>query len=393
MELMTTILRDQRRLLLYLAIAGLFVRLFLAAISIGTNDSVNWYISAISIREYGLLASYARDLHLNNPPLISLLAAGTLWFSELSHIPFFFLHKVISILGEVGSFLVLWRIFSKHASEDTAMNTVILFGWSLASIVISGYEGHTDGLCGFLSLLALFLFSERSSRFSSAIVLGVAINVKLIPVFLIPALFFQIRDNKGRFLFISGLALMTLPFMVTLLMLGRVFYERVLAYRSILDYWGIQLFLMLGFGTYPNLKTEFATIIRAYYFYGPYLMLVAVVVFAWIMRNRLSAYQLASGSFALFAILASGFGISYFGTFLPIMFAASPKWASRISLMAGISLIIIYAFFMVQWFPLQSYHYRTIPKLAMFTSFLAWLTTLCYFLSNLTQKPVDQTLS
>lgn len=378
---------DSKSMLVILGVLGIIARLFLSAVSIGTNDAVNWYNSALLIHDQGLFAAYAADRFLNNPPLISLLISSLLPVSQKLSMPFFFVLRIPEILADTGSLYLLYRIWSRQGKEAAAAS---LFGWSLTSILASGYGGHTDALCGFFSLLAAFLFSEKEKPFSSGLALGLAINVKLIPVVLIPAFLFSIRTKRDFALFTSALLICALPFLWMLVFSGSVFYDKVLSYRSIIDYWGIQMFLLLIYGTYPELKNAAGSLISLYHAYGPYLILLITTFYAWSCRRKSSLYGRCAASFALLAIFASGFGLGYFALFLPLIFAFSLKWGSRISLLVGLTLLARNAYFMAQWFPLRSVHQHTLPKLLIFPSFLCWLAMICFFVYVLrAEKPVE----
>ena len=55
-------------------------------------------------------------------------------------------------------------------------------------ILVSGYHGNTDAVYAMLSLLAVYLLQDRNRPLLAGLALGLAINIKLIPVLLIPPL-------------------------------------------------------------------------------------------------------------------------------------------------------------------------------------------------------------
>lgn len=359
--------------------SGLAARLALSAVSIGTNDAVNWNTSAHIVLSRGLSEAYGIDRFMTNPPLISLGIACIAALSSFLQFSFFFLLRLPGIAAEIGSAALVFLIWRRRDPARAPLATA-LFAWGLCSIVVTGFRGNTDGICAFFAFLAAYLHVERDEPFWSGASLGAAINVKLIPVLLIPAFLLHAYRSGRMWPFVAALAITSVPILSAVFLIGDPFTEKVLGYRSILDYWGVQTLFLLAAGTFSSMQDVFMKVSSYYHQIGPVLILAVISLHACICRARLNLYESCVAAFVLFSILASGFGLSYFAVFLPFLFAVSPRWAFRLSTAVGLTLVIAASFFLVQLLPLQSYHYRTLPKPAIFFSFLCWAGAIWFFM-------------
>ena len=89
-----------------------------------------------------------------------------------------------------------------------------------------------------LSLLAAFLIDRRRA-FAGGLALAAAINVKLIPVLLIPVFLASLATRREAIRFIGALLLGALPFAPFIAFHWAGFRPHVLAYKSYAGPWGI----------------------------------------------------------------------------------------------------------------------------------------------------------
>ena len=361
-------------LLLTGGLVGLLARFLLSYVSFGTNDVSTWESFALRIQQGGLMALYQSERSFNHPPLAGWMVQQQFELSRYLGWAFPFVLRLPGILAECASAVLLWKIWSERGLSRGGAWAFFLFGWSFISILISGYHGNTDPLCAFFCLGAAYLAERKCLAWAGA-VLAAAINVKIIPVLLIPAFMSCFRSAREFRRFMAGLSAGAVPFMVCLYEAPAAFWSNVLAYRSHLDYWGVQLFLLLLASNFRDLAGFFRVLSAAYLDLGRYLVVLLIILVSWKAwkEQRADVYRGASICAAVFAVIAPGFGGQYFAIFMPLLFAFSLRWGLKISALTGAWMLSSYLSFMVEWFPLHSIHGATSPKIAAFLGFLAWL--------------------
>lgn len=359
-----------------LCVLGIGLRLWISWVSVGSNDIVNWFHSAHTIRAKGLAESYRVDEYLNNPPGISLLVANLLDFGELVNLPFPFLHRAVGILGEMLCVVLLVVTGYKQERPLHGFLMAAVFALNPLSILVTGYHGHTDGLCGALAFLAFCIWVHWREGFWAGIFLGASMNVKLIPLLLCPALLLSMETWRQRLWCLLGISVSCSSFLIMWMYGGSEFYSRVFGYRSILDYWGIQTFLLIGQTNYPAYSEMFRSISSGFQSVGPYLILMAVCALNIFFRR--DAFERAAVSYALFAVLAPGFGITYPALFMPFFCIVSLWWGGIYSIVNGLALLAVYKHFLVSSWPFQTVHLGSSPPTAVLAMFMMWAMLLWF---------------
>lgn len=382
-------LTSRGKFLIVVGGAGLAARILLSACSYGTNDTTSWEHFAAAIRAAGLSELYSKEALFNHPPLAALMAALLHWFSEIAMLPFPFMLRLPGILAELGSGYLVWLILLRCGNLNHAAAAFAAFGTSLVSILVSGYHGNTDCVYAFLGFLGAWALAEKRSFMLGGFLLGAAVNVKLIPVLLLPALFVSCPNLEAKKRFISGFLAAMLPFLVMLVFAGAPFARNVFAYNSQRDFWGFQLFLLLFYGNFPDYRDLFMGLADLYAAIGRYVVVAAIIIVCAMnsRRKNLDAFELCALCYALFAVFAPGFGGQYFVIFPAFLLTFSVKWALRISLLAGLVQLASYAAFMVSIFPLRSEHTATAGKFTVLFAFFAW-TALAVLAGELVRKLV-----
>lgn len=367
-------------------IVGVLVRLFISSHSIGSNDVVNWYFSAERILSLGLVRAYESDQYLNNPPLISLVVAELLKLSRLIEVPFPILLRSVGIFGEALSIALVAHVGYLVGGMRRGILLGLIAALNPLSVLVTGYHGHTDGLVGGFVFLGFYLAAIYQRYTLAGFALGLAMNVKLIPLVLWPALFFSIPSNRGRVFSSAGLLAAMIPFVVTWWFGGSVFFSRVFGYRSILDYWGLQTFLIIFRSQNPQWTGLFDALIGFYQQVGPFLILGVVTILNFIFQ--LSPWQRGAVSFGSMAVLAQGFGITYPALAMPLFIVVKPDWAIKYSVINALALLATYAHFLVRRWPWQSVHIGSSPKLSVLCMFLMWVMLLMFVVAQLRGEQV-----
>ncbi len=373
--------------------AGFALRLLLACTTWGTVDTMSYLKFAHRIEDLGLYEAYRGDPGYNHPPVPALLSYVALEAAGGSGFGFAVIYRIPIVLADFASAMLLWRIAVRRgAGSHAGLALAALYAWNPCAILVSGYHFNTDPVVAMLSLLALYLYQDRERPLLAGLVLGAAINVKLIPVLLIPALCLRLRPGRPLIQFLVGLAVMSVPYLVPLVS-EPVFARNVLAYKSQPDPWGVLLFLRW---LHPAGIDPLGEIVdpshpaAVYNRWGSWIILGCAVAWAVLARrlgSRFDAYRVAAVIYALFLVLAPGFGVQYLVLIAPLLYIAGSRRLAQIyGLAAGAFQLAAYYYFWDGEFPISSLFNRAFPnELAVFG--LAPWVVLVYFLLAVAPKP------
>jgi Glycosyltransferase family 87 len=375
------------RLLVVIGVLGFVARLAVAILTYGSNDMDTWTRFAVLIRQHGTLWLYEHDHEFNHPPLPGYLAAIMNWLSTVISVRFSICFKLPLIGFEIASAVVLWRIWYKRGGERAAALSLLAFGWGLDGILVSSYHGNTDCIYAFFCLLSAYLIEEKGADFVGGLALGAAINVKLIPVLLIAPYLGRYRDWRKAARFIGGLAVAAIPYIPVLIVQGRRFYENAIVYNSVLDAWGINMFLLDL--RWTRLAPEGSEATNIYRMAGRDLILLSVALLGVLATrtDRWNRYQLGAMTMGLFLVLTPGFGVQYTVGVVPLLFAASLPVGALYSTLAGLFIGLVYFFFWTgSSVPASNFHGAFAPPAALF-GLLAWWTLVCFIARTLYRRP------
>jgi hypothetical protein len=384
---------------------GIVLRLALASISIGTNDATTFYRFTSEIRESGLLKTYSADPDFNHPPLPALWAVlGRAMSGEHVH-RFTFLFKLAPTVADGISIYLLWKIYrsfdaekliepSAHRLASPPMAAFALlpaagFALSPDSILVTGFHCNTDPCYAMLCLLSVYLIERHARFFWGGIALAAAINVKLIPVLLIPPLLFSCRRPREACNFLLGLSLGIIPFIPPLLANRVGFIHNVVSYGSVIDRWGILFFLM-------GRKREFDPSSLAgkntlyYSVFGRLLIPIVVLIWALVARRlkRWNRYQICSVTFAIFLVITPGFGPQYTAIIGPLLFASAIPSAIAYACASGAFLACGYYSFWDGKFPIYANYTNQLSIGVGIVGLCAWGTLIVYLFRTLS-KPIS----
>jgi hypothetical protein len=371
---------------LSLVLLGFIGRIWLSAISLGSNDWWTWNQFGHVLLGYGLLDSYALLKDLNHPPLPALWSELAAWISDSASISFPAIFRIPAIIADAGTTWLLYLIW-KEKSGRAAWGWVaaVAFAWNLDAIFIGAYHCNTDNICAFFTLLsAWFLQSPRRRFMAGGLALAAAINVKIVPVVLLPAFFALCRSRNDLGRFIGGLTLAATPIVIVFLAIPDTFYRNVFAYNSMAGEWGIMFFAMYG-QFLPAIKTQSHAFGVWYLAFGKWIMLgaaAALGLLAW-RRKATDAYELGAMAWCIFLVLTPGFGFQYSVFVAPLLMAASLRAGAFYGLMAGLFVATAYA---GSWFgtlPLQSIFTGQPNPLPVPLGLVAWTGLVVYLVRTL----------
>jgi hypothetical protein len=367
---------------LSLGVLGLLSRLLIAWISIGSDDAHGWHYHSAIVREHGVRFAYENSAAVwkfNHPPLMGYWAAFAKWISEPEFQRFTLWMKAPGLLAELMSAVLIYRIWAKHDRSKGAW-AFAAYGLSLPLIFVSGYHCNTDAIYAGLTLLAMYWMQGTRRPFWAGVALAAAINVKVLPIFLIPPLLAQCRSPRELLRVGLGLALGILPFLPFLVTSARAVYGNVVTYNSQQTEWGFMAFVLHAAksAAYAEYAFKFRDVFVPY---ARYAILLAVVVFSAIaaIRRRPNAYELGALAWALFLIFTPGYGVQYSVCVLPLLFAADRSRAILYSLSAGVMLFFMYTTRLKHEIPLYAeVENNPFPPAAVLFGVLAWCTLIAF---------------
>ena len=372
-------------LLWLLAAVGVVVTFGVSMCSWGTNDTLSFARFAHGLERDGLLATYRNDPLFNHPPLVSLWCRAALALAGDSALAFAVIFRIPIVLSGGACALLLAQIARfRGASPRAAAALAACATWNPCLILVAGYHCNTDPLYATLGLLAVHLLQDRGRPLLAGLALGLAINVKLIPVLLIVPLALTLRSWRDLFAFAGGLALMALPFLPPLLM-EPAFARNVLHYRSQLDNWGVPYLLAQATtgDLAPRGEPTGNSLPTLYFRTGSVLILASVMAWAVLARalRRWDAHRVAAVTFVLFLVLTPGFGVQYLVVAVPFLYATTTRaFANAYGVLAGLFLLATYWLFWDGGFPLSSLLNSRFPAPLAVLGLFPW-GLLVYFLA------------
>jgi hypothetical protein len=287
---------------------------------------------------------------------------------------------------------LVWRLWLKQSAK-TAAWVFAGYALSLTQIEVSGFHGNTDCAYAGLSLLAFYLMQEKRSPGLAGLALAAALNVKILPLLMVPPLLVQCRSRKEFLRFSLGSSLAIVPLLPFLLTVPGAVYRNMLAYNSQQLEWGLMTFLKYA-DDYPPLSGELEGLMKAFVNGGRFLIVGSIAALAGLalFKSRRFAYHVGAGAWALFLVLTPGYGVQYAVSVVPLLFAADPRRGALYSFLAGAMLFFIYTHQMKLVFPLQAeVQYYPFPQVAVIFGILAW-GVLISFLVSTVRKLLDDNL-
>lgn len=361
--------------------AGVLLRLLTAYVSVGTNDILSWEKFALFIDQHSLTGLYAADTDFNHPAAMGYYALLVLKAADLTGGSFYFLFKLPVIFADLLCISLIFRVWRGSDARSAA----VLYSLSLVAILISSYHGNTDTFYCVLSLLSAWLIEGKNRPLLSGLALGLALNVKLIPVIFVFPLVLSLKTRRDVSRWSAGFAVGIMPLLLSWILIGDSFAGNVFRYKPYLEYWGIPMFLLLSRNNNPEYQGLITFLLNTWAEWSKVLILVFSLAISLAARvtGRFSLYETMALSSAAFLIFAPGFGLQYFAVTGIMLMSCNLIWGLRFSVLAGFAALSAYYYALVSWDPVLSLHYRSVSKGVCFIYSLVWLLLICYLLESI----------
>jgi hypothetical protein len=312
----------------------------------GSCDAMFFYIYGQELQKVSLAHFYETSLAFNHTPFIAMLVKGLFVVCQGNYALFAALFRGGSILADMA--VVAGLLGLRRELGQPPVWAMAAFALSPVSIMVSGFHGNVDPV-----VVALLFFAVvallRGAPLPCGLLLGAACQVKIVPLFLVPAFLFYwwARGPRPavRFAVPFGLVLAA-GFGWPLVVCPAAFLRDVFGYSSGWGTWGITWWLRLS-GAASLQTVSFHGLTAAQIAIMSWLkwsMIAACLVLAW-RRRQVPArefFTTIGASFALLFALAPGVGVQYMTWFAPFLLLVSASWWAALTAGATVYLVAFY---------------------------------------------------
>ncbi|HEY2342349.1 MAG TPA: glycosyltransferase 87 family protein, partial [Chthoniobacteraceae bacterium] len=337
---------NPRTIVILLAALAFLAKLYCAATTFGSSDVLNFWYYARYIRQFGLLAMYRETAAFNHTPLVGWFVAHAQQLADdQQHMELFpfYLRLPVIFADLIAVFALIWL---REKTGRPSWWAIGLFAASPVSFMVSGFHGNIDSLMVTGLLLSVAACVAGRAELSGFF-FGLSCNFKVIPLLLVPALFFFWFQRRRALRFtLPAAATILIGWSVPLFTIPLVFKHNVLDYSSIWGVWGIPFGLrMTGLSQFQGILFTDKTPAETHLTTALKLATIATVVFwAWYRRREepMNVFKTLAFSFSVFFMLAPGFGAQYLLWPAPFFLAAADSWYLALTVLSSLGLGIYY---------------------------------------------------
>jgi uncharacterized membrane protein len=331
-------------LIVLAALAAAVAKLYCAATTIGTNDVKFFYLFAVGVTNVGVTAMYDQTSAFNHTPLVGEMLVAMLHLAQRTHTSFSFWLRLPGIVADFVSVLAL--LWFRNKTGRPPWWALAVFALSPVSFMVSGYHGNVDPILAMFVVLAACACVAGQSLLCG-IFLGLACNIKIVPLLLVPVFFFFWQSRRGLWSFLVSFAVVVLAgWGVALVLTPAGFVRNVLSYAGYWGEWGITCGLYVS-GLAPFQPLGFVGLSPAE---RAVMMLLKVIIvggitfIAWRRRAAEPAAIFSSLALAwvVFFVLAPGVGPQYLVWFAPFLLVHSPRWYLAVTAVCTVFLTVFY---------------------------------------------------
>lgn len=155
------------------------------------------------------------------------------WLDRTAHVPLHVPMRILCTLADLGTLVLIAKL------RCPARVTMIALALSPVAILVSGFHGNTDPAMVFFLIAAIFLL-ECDRADLSAVALGFACCIKVVPVILAPTILLYLKRSRSRYVLVAACTWLALS-MPYILESPLTIARNVFGYRSLPGTWGITL--------------------------------------------------------------------------------------------------------------------------------------------------------
>ena len=224
----------------------LLLKITLALKTHGTNDVLFWEADLEKIRHDGAVALYRDGAVLyrgpiayhtekfNQPPFMVWMCLCWGWLADVSGLPFRFWLRLSSSVADVLSLPLLVAILGRSRIPCHPM-LLLMVAAAPISLLVSGFHGNADAVMMAFVLLSLFLLETGRPVWAAGAALGMAMNIKIVPVIFVPAICLFLGTLNKQAQVLAGTAAVSIG---GRLQESNLVRERVFGYSAHYGMWG-----------------------------------------------------------------------------------------------------------------------------------------------------------
>ncbi len=335
------------------AVLALALKTVIALTTYGTNDVMTWERDLGKVESQGAAALYrdgisyvsASGVNYSNQPFIHppfMLTVLRAWdvLARASGLPLRFWLRFTSSIADLISLLLAAGLLKFQPRPNPAWFELLAMALCPVSVVISGFHGNTDPVMIAFVLLSIYLIESDRSLWAAGAAMGMALNIKIVPVIFIPAVLLYLPATRERLRYLISLAAVfiagSLPYLI-----GQplAIAKTMLGYSSKPGLWGFSLFSVL------SRDGRWSWLFHQYDAAGKFLVLAAIlgVSVAVNMRRNKPPLFVQCGAIAfLFLFLTPGFAMQYLAWLVPWVLALGIWPTLFFYAAAGTFVLIVY---------------------------------------------------
>ena len=330
---------------LVIAMLAMAAKIYCATTTLGTTDILLFQGFGRFIAKDGLIKLYLKTQLFNHPPLLGCYIGQVYrWAGEDTRL-FAFLTRLPGILADfVVVVLALWI---RQRTGRPPWWALAVLAASPVSFMISGYHGNYDPLIALGLTLCVVACLQRNALLAG-IMLGLACQVKIIPLVMAPVLFFHWM-GKGQGVRFAVAAIVTLlaGWSIPLVFIPVTFAKQVLVYNSIWGWWGFTYLLNIsglpgleGIVLFRPLTLQQTIVVHTL----KAIVIASALVIAWRRRNCPADRMLDTMGliWAVFFTFAPGFGVQYLAWVSPFLLFYSARWFAVFTGVASVAVFVFY---------------------------------------------------
>jgi hypothetical protein len=307
---------QRRKLILIVAASLAFAtKAALSVTTYGTNDILFWEADIRKIQSDGGLALYRDGAvptlggkhygveRFNQPPfMVHAFRAGGV-AAAVSGIPFRVWLRITCAAADIGILLLVRGIMG--IGSQLALSRLLPVALSPVLILVSGFHGNTDSVMVLFLLLSIYLVQSGRPAWQAGAALGMAANIKVIPLIFVPVILMYLPTTRRRVEFaLSAAGIWLAGSMPYFARDPALVFRSVFGYSGVSNYWGLSAIASLISGD----------ALKAYRAFGKPLALAAALVASWgihLWAGRASLFLRCAFIAFLFLFVLSGFGTQY----------------------------------------------------------------------------------
>jgi hypothetical protein len=305
--------RSWKIAILSAAFVASLCKILLALNTYGSNDVYAWERFARWSRIFGA-GLYRADPAFNHPPSIIHVLHAMTWLTSTTGVFFPFWLRLPAIIADPAGLWIVWRIFARRLDDPVVRWGLLLLAISPTLMMVSGFHGNTDPVVMFFVLLSVWLTEDGASDWASGAAFGAAMCVKVLPLIVLPALFFYRPGLRRRAAYLSSAMIVMLVCWSPYLFQAPVaILHQVFGYQSIYGHWGL------------SWLADHLTFFRdewhdAFQHYGAYVVISIIVAATFAVnrsRTKPTLYTQVGACLFFFLATCSGFGTQYLAWLVP----------------------------------------------------------------------------